>query len=1239
MRDILTIAASLVILVLTAALVGPWFVDWTAQRGWVESELSRISGARVSVSGKIDLTLLPVPTMELERVVVSSTRPTGPKLDIAHVRFELAATSLLKGELRFTDATLARPQLTLTRNADNSFVIPRMPNFAPSGVQIEKLSLTQGSLALLLPGSAQPVVFGGIDFTGEASSLKGPFKGSGQVRLGSDQVRYRFTTGEIAGERLRVKAIVDESPLAPRADLDGSIVFEQAESGARPGFEGAAVFSAASTISGASVPWRLTGALKADGSGATLDGAEARAGDEERAIVASGKADLTFAGAPRMRAQFNARQLDLDRLFNPGAKPGEAASSGARVAALIASALADPALGARLPVPLALSLQSPAAVVAGETLTDVRAEASLAPDRAPEIKLSLFGPARSSLSLDGVVETGAAAALRGRASFGARDLTRFADWVALSAPDLAQRLRDLPFRGLEAAGDVELSAAGAMGRRMTIRADRSELKGTLAYTRASAREPARLFADLTSDALDLDGLPELAGPARVAADMDLSLALEARAVRLERFGAGVVDAGRIGLKLTKEAGVLRLEKLAVEDIGGASFSASGSATNGRAEAEARLDATRLGDLAALVQRIAPGPFAQALSQSATALSPARLTITARAAQSDLGLALSDFKIEGAARGSRLSAQGQTSGAELEVVARVDNPDAVMTLRQLGFETIPLAGLGPGRVQMRAKGSSAAGFQTTIEAAAARSEATFEGRVSGDLGKPRAEGAVRVKSADATPLMRALAIVLPEANASLAIDGGAQMRVADGELAFEKIGGIVAGAFVNGSLVAAPDGERRRWSGDLALDRLSLPFLTSLALGPTPTSRAVWSDQKFAPGLADPPRIDLKVTAARLDLSDEAAARDATLDLRIAPGLVSIAGASMQIGAGRLGGDLTLRRDASAASLSGYAEFAQLALPAGPVSGALTGRVDFTSTGASFAGLAAGLAGSGRAAAERLTVANADPEGMSRLIDIADKGGLAIDEGDLRQRLAREFERGPAALPNMAYDVSIAQGLVRFAPQDAAEASRLTLSYDMRQLSGVARASLVAPRAPKDWDGAPPAATIVWQGRAGAFSRQVEAGPLINAISARAISREAARVQALEADIRERAYFNRRAKAFEFMRRREREVADFLDAQKRAADEALRKTEEERQRDAARPVTDAIGRMLETAPNEDPARLERERAERAERERRRRAAAESARQRAEEALRARPPAAIAPTPAPAGPLDPLASGRY
>ena len=1188
MRDLLTIVASIVILILTLALVGPWLVNWTGQRTWVESELSRMTGARVRVAGAIDLKLLPIPRLELQGVRLSSAGEDGPALDVASVRLELAAASLLRGELRFTDAALDRPQLSLSRFDGGTMILPRMPNFAPSGVQIERLSLRNGSVAFRAPGQA-PVVIGGLDFTGEASSLVGPFKGSGAIRFGADPIRYRFSTGQIEGDRLRLKLIVDESALAPRADLEGALGFVANGLGSLPVFDGVGVFSATDTIAGAPVSWRLSGPLKADTERAAIEPAELRAGDDERAIAATGSVALSFQTGLRLDAQLAARQLDFDRLL-AGAK--DARPAGQRFAALIAGAVADASFSDRLPFPVGVALTSPAATLAGETLTDVRGELALAAGQAPRLKLAFFGPARSALNIDGAVETGAAAAFRGRLDVSARDLPRLSDWLALSLPEEARRLRDLPFRAFDLAGDVEISSAGALGRKLSLRIDRSELAGSMAFTRASAREPARLFADLTSEALDLDGLPELAGPARLAADMDLSVALEARAVRLERFGAGYVDSGRIGLKLVKDAGGTRLEKFAIENIGGANVSATARIGAPDAQAatqiDARLDAARLGDLASLVQRVAPGPFADALAKRATALSPARLTLSSRGQGAN---AFGDVRIEGAARGTRIDARAQAVGDALSVTASVENADAVMLLRQIGLETLPLSNVGSGRVQLRARGSLANGFETSIVANAVRGEAVFEGRVA--LDKPEGSGNLRLRSPDAAPLLRVLAMALPDGNAGLPIDASAQVAQAGGVLTFSNVSGVVSGAFVNGALSSRAEGETRRWAGEVKVDRLAFPALAALALGPmaAPARGALWPDQRLAPGLADPPFVDLRVTASALDLSDAILAQDASFALYVSPGAVRMEEAQMRIGQGRLAGQITLRRDGPSASVAGKLDLVNVALPTGPVSGGMTGRVEFTSTGQSYLALASGLAGGGQIDLSGLTIASADPLAITRLIEAADRGRVNIEETEMRGRLLREFESAALQIDRKAFDVTMAAGVIRLSSD---ESTRVDLSYDLRQALAAARVALAAPRTPKDWIGAVPAATLVWQGRLGAMQRSVDAGLLVNAISARAIAREAVRVEALEADIRERAYFNRRAKAFEFMRRRDRELVVYLEEQRRQeAEEARRKAEDEKQRDAAR------------LP----------------------------------AVQPRPAAPLMPTPMPRPSEDPLSSGRY
>ncbi|MDB5534185.1 MAG: hypothetical protein JWO28_2500, partial [Hyphomicrobiales bacterium] len=146
-------------------------------------------------------------------------------------------------------------------------------------------------------------------------------------------------------------------------------------------------------------------------------------------------------------------------------------------------------------------------------------------------------------------------------------------------------------------------------------------------------------------------------------------------------------------------------------------------------------------------------------------------------------------------------------------------------------------------------------------------------------------------------------------------------------------------------------------------------------------------------------------------------------------------------------------------------------------------------------------------------------------------------------------------------------------------------------------------------------------------RTLEIAGLVNGLSARAIEREAARVAALEADIRERAAFNRRLRAQEFLRRRDAEIAAYQAEQARLAEEELRR------------------QATETA------RVEREKAERAKVEQRERAEAE---RRAQEARRAPEPTHtpqgtpldVVPRPPPRPPVtvtpprrDPSPSGIY
>ena len=192
---------------------------------------------------------------------------------------------------------------------------------------------------------------------------------------------------------------------------------------------------------------------------------------------------------------------------------------------------------------------------------------------------------------------------RGRAALRSGDLHRTASWLSSLAPDLAAGLAALPARNVVGSGDVEVSAAGAVGRDLRLDVDGSAFAGLLSLTRAVGAEPARLFADLTSEALVLDGLPDLSGAGAAMRDLDLDLSLAARAVTLADPGPdlalgriGPIAAGHVALRLTKARNDIRLERLSL-DVDGAAVDATASRAGHDGHAEVHVSAPHLGPLA------------------------------------------------------------------------------------------------------------------------------------------------------------------------------------------------------------------------------------------------------------------------------------------------------------------------------------------------------------------------------------------------------------------------------------------------------------------------------------------------------------------------------------------------------------------------------------------------------------------------------------------------------------------
>lgn len=264
-------------------------------------------------------------------------------------------------------------------------------------------------------------------------------------------------------------------------------------------------------------------------------------------------------------------------------------------------------------------------------------------------------------------------------------------------------------------------------------------------------------------------------------------------------------------------------------------------------------------------------------------------------------------------------------------------------------------------------------------------------------------------------------------------------------------------------------------------------------------------------------------------------------------------------------------------------------------GRIGGELAFAGSGQSVDALVGGLAGEGRIELRGAAVPRLDPGALARVLARTQGAEAGIDETNVAYALGQEFDRAALPLPDGSVPATLSAGVVRVGPLTIGAATTANASYDLRAQTLAMDVVFTAKASGKFWSGPPPSVDVSLTGGPDAPARRVDAAPLAAGLAAQAIARETDRISALEADIRERAYFNRRLKAEKFMRQREAELAAYAaeqarlkaeDDRRRAADDAAR-AEEARRRaadDAARAeearkrAADEAARAAQAQPN-------------------------------------------------------------
>ena len=212
MRDLLTYVGMALILLLTAAVAAPFFIDFDAYRRRIAEELSVASGVQVTLNGPISLRLLPTPRFAAEDLQWSGD---WGAVHAEKAFFELALPGLIGGRLQFSRARLDDAEISV--ETQKGWAVKNLP-----ATQVDDLVLHRARVIFLRDG-APALRLENLELAANAPSLAGPFSARGSFALGGKQVAFTLATDVLAKDVLPLKANLTGLDETGRLELDGRL--------------------------------------------------------------------------------------------------------------------------------------------------------------------------------------------------------------------------------------------------------------------------------------------------------------------------------------------------------------------------------------------------------------------------------------------------------------------------------------------------------------------------------------------------------------------------------------------------------------------------------------------------------------------------------------------------------------------------------------------------------------------------------------------------------------------------------------------------------------------------------------------------------------------------------------------------------------------------------------------------------------------------------------------------------
>jgi len=1076
MKSPLMYLGTSLIVLLTAALIGPMFIDWSNYHGILERYGSELAGRAVKIEGSVRIRLLPSPVLRVNDVRIANleTATAADFVKAQSIEIRLGLSPLLKGRVEVEAVEFERTTFEFERIEAVGGNWHLGAKDALSGMlSLEDISLEtatiRDSTIVLRDGARGGVArLDDVDLDVSAASLIGPYRIRGTFNHEKQPVAMSIATGRRTADgemRLSIN-LTPEGKFKPNYGFDGRML------GVGPDamVEGKLHIARSLPASGEEVepaqpaqvgmPFSFRSSVRAGLSKILLEDIELLVDQAQPGASISGAMDIGLGDTINLSVDLVARHLDLDRIAGrAGLDTGDFIPQLQvvdRVTRLLQASPKKLNGGIRLDIN--------ALTVGGETLEAVEFRAELA-DRALTItRIGGVLPGRSALELTGLkygVRMGRPG-FEGDVKFISRDTNGFMHWAA---PGLKQWL-NATTRGFK--GRSLLSGRIVVdGRRLAVTKARLELDeaiATGALSFASGERP-KVSAELTFDQIDFDRyLPptpdgrsvdgSLTADPFSAAFAGLDPALFADfdgtfAIRTGRFKGWRRSGDELTASLEALNGGLLLHRVVVKNFHQLDLALDGRVKwiGGRPQGRltAKLDSAAPGNLLDLdhVRRMLP-----------TDISNVRLALN-RMAPAAVGLTLETITdgaqthtvatAKGVIAKARVSAKAEFTGdwhrfrfgaVKLKATASSARSDTLLGLVGYGAAGDELVAAHAGSVQLSMDGSLVNGVDFELAADVHGTRFDVHGLVSDVGDQLSAESTLTITSDDATTLYRAVGL-LP---AGTAIDPSALnlnglVSASSGEFVITGLGGKIGEVTIGLDGTASFRAKRPQFFGNLIVAEIDLPWVVSRGLA-LPSDRnqtddKIWSVQPFGLSVLNAIDLNLALRAGALKLFGGATADRVQAEVTIADGTVVVERLQSAFAKGNLTVDLRLVGRNGQLGVEGRfdlrdAELASTftaAAKQSPLQGRYSLEGSFNSSGRSPIGIVSALTGKGTLKVDQASLRGVNPQEFSEALrEVATAEEL---DGLIKGVLVD----GEMAFSGLKSGFTLENGLVRFAESD------------------------------------------------------------------------------------------------------------------------------------------------------------------------------------------------------------------